>query len=229
MEPDEKALLCRAGSRGNTGDSSPCLHRRRAGTARRVPQCDRIDAQSAARVGQRARLSRRRAWSICSPTRVSCWPSPIAPPSIRPLLAGRATRSAAIGNATYREPRTCGGCELLPRLPCRCAPQAARCPACGSPRLIRHDELATLSIAHVDCDAFYATIEKRDDPVARRRAGDRRRRPARRRRRVPAISRAPTASDRRCRCTRRCGFVRMPKWCGPIWRNIPRPAAKCGR
>jgi DNA polymerase IV len=44
-------------------------------------------------------------------------------------------------------------------------PQAARCPACGSPRLLRHDELATLSIAHVDCDAFYATIEKRDDPT----------------------------------------------------------------
>ena len=45
------------------------------------------------------------------------------------------------------------------------SPQAARCPACASPRLIRHDELATLSIAHVDCDAFYATIEKRDDPT----------------------------------------------------------------
>jgi len=40
---------------------------------------------------------------------------------------------------------------------------AARCPACGSPRLARHPELNTLSIAHVDCDAFYATIEKRDD------------------------------------------------------------------
>jgi DNA polymerase-4 len=44
-------------------------------------------------------------------------------------------------------------------------PQAARCAGCGSPRLLRHDELATLSIAHVDCDAFYATIEKRDDPA----------------------------------------------------------------
>jgi DNA polymerase IV len=42
--------------------------------------------------------------------------------------------------------------------------QAARCAACGSPRLARHAELAKLSIAHVDCDAFYATIEKRDDP-----------------------------------------------------------------
>jgi DNA polymerase-4 len=40
-----------------------------------------------------------------------------------------------------------------------------RCPTCGSPRLIRHAELATLAIAHVDCDAFYATIEKRDDPT----------------------------------------------------------------
>ena len=42
--------------------------------------------------------------------------------------------------------------------------RALRCPACGSPRLLRHDDLDTLPIAHVDCDAFYATIEKRDDP-----------------------------------------------------------------
>ncbi len=41
---------------------------------------------------------------------------------------------------------------------------AMRCLACGSPRIARHAELDTLAIAHVDCDAFYATIEKRDDP-----------------------------------------------------------------
>ena len=41
---------------------------------------------------------------------------------------------------------------------------ATRCPACGSPRIARHAELDTLAIAHIDCDAFYATIEKRDDP-----------------------------------------------------------------
>lgn len=39
-----------------------------------------------------------------------------------------------------------------------------RCKLCKSPRLVRHPELGQLSIAHVDCDAFYATIEKRDDP-----------------------------------------------------------------
>jgi DNA polymerase-4 len=44
------------------------------------------------------------------------------------------------------------------------APRAARCAACGSPRLLRHAELDRLAIAHIDCDAFYATIEKRDDP-----------------------------------------------------------------
>jgi DNA polymerase-4 len=41
---------------------------------------------------------------------------------------------------------------------------ATRCPNCGSPRLARHAELDTLAIAHIDCDAFYATIEKRDEP-----------------------------------------------------------------
>ena len=38
------------------------------------------------------------------------------------------------------------------------------CPACGQHRLLRHDEINDLSIAHIDCDAFYAAIEKRDDP-----------------------------------------------------------------
>ena len=43
-------------------------------------------------------------------------------------------------------------------------PGEARCSACGSPRLVCHQELETLSVAHIDCDAFYATVEKRDDP-----------------------------------------------------------------
>ena len=39
-----------------------------------------------------------------------------------------------------------------------------RCRACGSPRLVRHAELLDLTIAHIDCDAFYAAVEKRDNP-----------------------------------------------------------------
>lgn len=42
---------------------------------------------------------------------------------------------------------------------------ARRCERCGSPRLARHPELYRLSIAHIDCDAFYAAIEKRDNPA----------------------------------------------------------------
>jgi DNA polymerase-4 len=44
------------------------------------------------------------------------------------------------------------------------ASEVRRCAACGSPRVVIHAELAQLSIAHIDCDAFYATVEKRDRP-----------------------------------------------------------------
>ncbi len=43
----------------------------------------------------------------------------------------------------------------------------ARCPACRSPRIVTHLELSALSIAHMDCDAFYASVEKRDNPALR--------------------------------------------------------------
>ncbi|WOS63984.1 DNA polymerase IV [Sinorhizobium fredii] len=44
------------------------------------------------------------------------------------------------------------------------AAAARRCVACGSPRLLSHSELYSLTLAHIDCDAFYASIEKRDNP-----------------------------------------------------------------
>ena len=41
---------------------------------------------------------------------------------------------------------------------------SVRCAHCGSPRTISLEDTAGLNIAHVDCDAFYAAVEKRDDP-----------------------------------------------------------------
>jgi DNA polymerase-4 len=41
------------------------------------------------------------------------------------------------------------------------------CELCGSRRLVQHDELQRLDIAHIDCDAFYASVEKRDRPEIR--------------------------------------------------------------
>jgi DNA polymerase-4 len=53
--------------------------------------------------------------------------------------------------------RDCGVLETA-------AQQSERCAACGSPRLVFHAELDSLTVAHVDCDAFYAAVEKRDRP-----------------------------------------------------------------
>jgi DNA polymerase-4 len=50
---------------------------------------------------------------------------------------------------------------------CRaCGSEASRvrCEACGEENFAEHAELSVLSIAHLDCDYFYAAIEKRDDP-----------------------------------------------------------------
>ncbi|SUZ32391.1 DNA polymerase IV [Roseibaca ekhonensis] len=46
-------------------------------------------------------------------------------------------------------------------------PSGPRCPRCHSRRVVAGAELFDLSIAHMDCDAFYASVEKRDNPELR--------------------------------------------------------------
>ena len=39
------------------------------------------------------------------------------------------------------------------------------CPSCGGKRVVLHEELFSLTMAHIDCDAFYCSVEKRDNPA----------------------------------------------------------------
>jgi len=63
----------------------------------------------------------------------------------------------APGTPARRTPALCRDCFADPG-------DAPACPACGHRRIVRHAELNRLTIAHVDCDAFYASVEKRDRP-----------------------------------------------------------------
>lgn len=72
--------------------------------------------------------------------------------------------------------RTRGACYPVATMPALCRDcltsfeTGTRCPACRSPRVLSHPELNQLSIAHMDCDAFYASVEKRDNPDLRDKA-----------------------------------------------------------
>jgi DNA polymerase IV len=54
-------------------------------------------------------------------------------------------------------PRLCRDCMRRSSL------DLTRCGDCGSPRTINLEAAEGLAIAHVDCDAFYVAVEKRDD------------------------------------------------------------------
>ena len=84
-------------------------------------------------------------------------PSPMSPNTGNPCAQPKHSRgekeTQAFAVTTAALCRDCGG-----------TPAGSVCPACGSRRVVRHPELFALSVAHVDCDAFFASVEKRDRP-----------------------------------------------------------------
>jgi DNA polymerase-4 len=63
-----------------------------------------------------------------------------------------------MGQSEDAVPSLCRDCGAWP------LGDAITCPHCRGPRVLRHPELLSLSIAHIDCDAFFASVEKRDRP-----------------------------------------------------------------
>src|SRR5262249_53435641 len=73
----------------------------------------------------------------------------------------RAGRRLAVAERRAAVSVLCRGCGLLAPAP---NPPEERCRHCGSTRPVRPRRVSALAIAHIDCDAFYASVEKRDRP-----------------------------------------------------------------
>lgn len=79
------------------------------------------------------------------------------------IAPGRLARSAQSGIAAVSN--LPGNSALCRVCGARLGAPALACPKCGGRRIIAHAELFTLSVAHIDCDAFFAAVEKRDHPA----------------------------------------------------------------
>ena len=88
------------------------------------------------------------------------WINPYVPSIVAPVLS--TTHSLPV--VGIRRGPYLGRMTILCRDCITTYETGTRCPACRSPRKIAHPELFDLTIAHMDCDAFYASVEKRDNP-----------------------------------------------------------------
>ena len=67
--------------------------------------------------------------------------------------------------STDRQTVLCRECNVLQEF----FPGVSRCIKCNSHKIIQHTEINQLKIAHIDCDAFYASVEQCDNPSLKER------------------------------------------------------------
>ncbi len=77
--------------------------------------------------------------------------------AVSPRSSGQESQSDPVGDGP---PALCRDCASVFSF----QSSVARCARCGGGRIVWHPELLALGIAHIDCDAFYASVEKRDRP-----------------------------------------------------------------
>ncbi len=205
---------------GGFGDRGFELSRGGTGAPRSIYGPWRVIPRKSARSGEKSGIFGPRSSITSRRTIACCSLLPKWPPAIRNSFFWREIASIRQLRTRFREPdaralpRLSGATNIRCRRPNPPLP-GLRFAACARPSGIGRAFHRACRLRRLLCDGR----KTRQSRFARQ-AADRRRRQTRRRRRHAAISPAPMACARPCRCSRRWPPARRPSWFRPTWRNM---------